>query len=134
MAALHDMFDVEGKSVIVTGGASGIGRAYAEIMAEHGARVCIFDLDAERLEDVLAELRAKGSDVWGQALDVSDRTRMASSFDKVAEKHGRIGRELITVDVPARSVGANSTTIPNHQARGRASHLASRGAPLPLAR
>ena len=38
-----------GKSVIVTGGASGIGRAYAEIMAEHGAKVCIFDIDADGL-------------------------------------------------------------------------------------
>ena len=42
---LERMFDVRGQSVIVTGGASGIGRAYAEIMAAQGARVCIFDLD-----------------------------------------------------------------------------------------
>jgi NAD(P)-dependent dehydrogenase (short-subunit alcohol dehydrogenase family) len=90
MTALHDMFDVKGKSVIVTGGASGIGRAYAEVMAENGARVCIFDLDGERLASVVAELQAEGGDVWGQALDVSDRARMASSFDKVAEQHGRI--------------------------------------------
>jgi NAD(P)-dependent dehydrogenase (short-subunit alcohol dehydrogenase family) len=90
MTALHDMFDVKGKSVIVTGGASGIGRAYVEVMAENGARVCIFDLDDERLASVVTELRAQGADVWGQALDVSDRVRMASAFDKVAEKHGRI--------------------------------------------
>jgi NAD(P)-dependent dehydrogenase (short-subunit alcohol dehydrogenase family) len=90
MATLREMFDVGGRSVIVTGGASGIGRAYAEVMAENGARVCILDLDAERLDLVLAELRAKGGEVWGQALDVSDRLRMASAFDEVAEKHGRI--------------------------------------------
>ena len=73
MAALETMFDVRGKSVIVTGGASGIGRAYAEVMADNGARVCIFDIDAEGLDAVVAEMAARGADVWGQALDVADR-------------------------------------------------------------
>jgi NAD(P)-dependent dehydrogenase (short-subunit alcohol dehydrogenase family) len=43
--SLQAMFDVVGKSAIVTGGASGIGRAYAEVLAENGARVCLFDLN-----------------------------------------------------------------------------------------
>ena len=90
MATLQDMFDVQGKSVIVTGGASGLGRAYAEVMADNGARVCIFDLDPDRLEAVVAEMSGKGADVWGQAVDVSDRARMASAFDGVAERQGRI--------------------------------------------
>ncbi|PSJ59573.1 SDR family NAD(P)-dependent oxidoreductase [Kumtagia ephedrae] len=90
MATLQQMFDVHGKSVIVTGGASGIGRAYAEVMAEHGARVCILDLDAQNLDKVVAEMAADGADVWGQAIDVSDRPKMAEAFDKVAERHGRI--------------------------------------------
>jgi NAD(P)-dependent dehydrogenase (short-subunit alcohol dehydrogenase family) len=90
MATLQQMFDVHGKSVIVTGGASGIGRAYAEVMAEHGARVCILDLDAQNLNKVVAEMAADGADVWGQAIDVSDRPKMAEAFDKVAERHGRI--------------------------------------------
>jgi NAD(P)-dependent dehydrogenase (short-subunit alcohol dehydrogenase family) len=90
MAALRDMFDVKGKSVIVTGGASGIGQAYAEVMAENGARVCIFDLDDQRLASVVARLKAQGGDVWGLVIDVSDRARMASGFDEVAQKHGRI--------------------------------------------
>jgi len=90
MAALEKMFDVRGKSVIVTGGASGIGRAYAEVMAEHGARVCIFDIDAEGMARTVADMTAKGWDVWGQVVDVGDRPAMAAAFDAVAAKHGRI--------------------------------------------
>ena len=90
MATMQEMFDVRGKSVIVTGGASGIGRAYAEVMADNGARVCIFDVDAKGLDVVVAEMKAGGAEVWGQALDVADRPRMAEAFDAVAQRHGRI--------------------------------------------
>ena len=90
MPSLQELFDVRGKSVIVTGGASGIGRAYAEIMAEHGAKVCIFDIDPDGLARVVAEMTAKGWDVWGQVVDVSDRPAMAAAFDAVAARHGRI--------------------------------------------
>jgi NAD(P)-dependent dehydrogenase (short-subunit alcohol dehydrogenase family) len=84
------MFDVTGKSIIVTGGASGLGRAYAEVMAENGARVCIFDLDQQSLDQAVAALGKGNAEVWGQQVDVTDRKRMADAFDAVAEKHGRI--------------------------------------------
>ncbi len=87
MAALEKMFEVRGKSVIVTGGASGIGRAYAEIMAEGGAKVTIFDIDPKGLEAVVKEL---GGETWGQVVDVGDRAAMAAAFDAVVARHGRI--------------------------------------------
>jgi len=90
MPSLEAMFDVRGKSVIVTGGASGIGRAYAEIMAQQGARVCIFDLDPVGLDKTVADFSAAGGDVWGQVVDVGDRPAMAKAFDAVAARHGRI--------------------------------------------
>ena len=88
--SLQEMFDVAGKSVIVTGGASGIGRAYAEVLAENGARVCAFDLDREKLDNTVETQRAAGRDVWGQVVDVTDRARLAEAFELVAERHGRI--------------------------------------------
>nr|CAD6595912.1 short-chain dehydrogenase/reductase SDR [Rhizobium sp. TCK] len=90
MATLEEMLDVRDRSVIVTGGASGIGRAYAEVMADNGARVCIFDLNSTQLDSVVAELRVNGGDVWGQVVDAADRSRMKEAFDAVAERHGRI--------------------------------------------
>ena len=90
MATLHEMFDVRGKSVIVTGGASGIGRAYAEVMADNGARVCIFDIEADRLDRVVSDIKETGGDVWGQVIDVADRAQMASAFDAVVDRHRRI--------------------------------------------
>jgi NAD(P)-dependent dehydrogenase (short-subunit alcohol dehydrogenase family) len=88
--SLQAMFDVVGKSAIVTGGASGIGRAYAEVLAENGARVCLFDLNREQLDDTVRALSTAGGEVWGQVVDVTDRPGMAEAFDLVAERHGRI--------------------------------------------
>jgi NAD(P)-dependent dehydrogenase (short-subunit alcohol dehydrogenase family) len=90
MTSLDKMFDVRGKSVIVTGGASGIGRAYAEVMADNGARVCLFDIDGPGVDRLAADMRANGGDVWGQVIDVSDRPGMAAGFDAVAARHGGI--------------------------------------------
>lgn len=90
MATLQQMFDVRGKSTIVTGGASGIGRAYAQVMAENGARVCIFDIDEKGLAETVGELAASGAQVWSQTVDVADRAAMAAAFDRVADRHGRI--------------------------------------------
>ena len=46
-----ERFAVEGLTCVVTGAASGIGLAYAEVMAEAGAQVTLLDLDAERLQE-----------------------------------------------------------------------------------
>ncbi|MCI5074165.1 SDR family NAD(P)-dependent oxidoreductase [Oricola sp.] len=90
MPSVQEMFDVSGKSVIVTGGGSGLGRAYAEVMADNGANVCIFDIDEQRLAETVDAIKAAGGSVWSQKVDVSDRAAMAAGFDAVAEKHGRI--------------------------------------------
>jgi NAD(P)-dependent dehydrogenase (short-subunit alcohol dehydrogenase family) len=88
MTSLEKMFDIRGKSVIVTGGASGIGRAYAEVMADHGARVCVFDIDETAAQAVVDDLKARGGDAWSQTIDVANRQAMAAGFDLVAQRHG----------------------------------------------
>jgi len=88
--SLKEMFDVEGKSAIVTGAASGIGRAYAEVLAENGAKVALFDVDTDGLRRTVADMRAKGETVSGHVVDVTDRAGMAEAFDKVAAEYGRI--------------------------------------------
>ncbi|WP_372835085.1 SDR family NAD(P)-dependent oxidoreductase [Puniceibacterium confluentis] len=98
MARLEEMFDVTGKSVIVTGGASGIGRGYAEIMAEHGARVCILDMNPVGIEETVAAL---GGDAWGHVVDVTDRAAMKAAFQTVADRHGGIDTVFANAGIDA---------------------------------
>jgi len=87
---LENMFSVKGLATVVTGAASGIGFAYAEVMADHGARVTLLDLNPARLEEAAASLRAKGGDVRSQVVDVTDRPAMYAAFDAAAAAHGGV--------------------------------------------
>ncbi|MCW2394555.1 MULTISPECIES: SDR family NAD(P)-dependent oxidoreductase [unclassified Sphingobium] len=76
-----EQFDIAGRSALVTGAASGIGLAYAEAMAEAGARVTLTDVDGASAEREAARLRAQGYEVRADELDVSDRARSTQVFD-----------------------------------------------------
>jgi len=84
----REMFDVEGRTAIVTGGASGLGLAFVEVLAEHGARVTMLDMDEVRLETEVERLRAQGRSVRGRRLDVTDRPALDAAFDEAAAEHG----------------------------------------------
>lgn len=83
-----EQFDITGRSALVTGAASGIGLAYAETMAEAGARVTLTDVDGDAAEREAARLRGEGYDVRADQLDVTDRPRTAAVFDAHAAAFG----------------------------------------------
>ena len=88
-SAAADLFAVDGLRTVVTGAASGLGQAMAEVMADGGARVTLADLDPDRLEEVAGRLRDRGADVRTHQLDVSDEERVRALFDQlVAEQDG----------------------------------------------
>lgn len=89
------MFNVAGKTAIVTGAASGLGRAYAEVLAENGANVCMFDINPQMLETAMAEMKDEGgnswgANIWGQTVDVTNREQMADAFARVFAERGSI--------------------------------------------
>ena len=84
------LFDVTGYGVIVTGGASGLGLAYGEALAAHGARVTLIDVDEGALEQHVGRLAGDGLDVRGAVADVTDHARLDHVIDEAAEIHGRL--------------------------------------------
>jgi 3-oxoacyl-[acyl-carrier protein] reductase len=75
---------VAGRRVLVTGAASGMGRATAHMFADEGAKVAVLDLDGERVQAVVDEIRsAHGHDVAiGVVCDVADRNSLARAVDE----------------------------------------------------
>jgi NAD(P)-dependent dehydrogenase (short-subunit alcohol dehydrogenase family) len=76
-----DQFDLTGRSGLVTGAASGLGLAYAEVLAEAGARVTITDIDAQGAARECARLVDQGFDVRWDSCDVSKLDEVARAFD-----------------------------------------------------
>ena len=72
------------KTVIVTGAAGGIGRAIAEEAGRAGARLALVDVDAPRLDDTTAAIRADGAEVLSCAVDLTDRARWQKTVDDIA--------------------------------------------------
>jgi len=85
-----DLFSVREYGAIVTGGASGLGLAFTEVLAENGARVTMLDLSAERIAAETQRLRAAGFDVRGAVVDVTDRPALQRAFDAAAAEYGRL--------------------------------------------
>jgi len=67
------MIEIGGKTALVTGGGSGIGRALARALAAEGASVVVADILEERAQSVAAEIRDAGGSARAVACDVSDR-------------------------------------------------------------
>ena len=81
------MGKLDGKKVIVTGGASGIGAATAARFIEDGARVCVWDRDTEAGETISRELPELTGVV---TCDVSDYTEVQASLEKTVELMGGV--------------------------------------------
>jgi len=84
------LFKVEGYGVIVTGGASGLGLGFTEALAENGASVTMLDVDAQRIKDEVARLRALGYAVRGEVVDVRDHAALDRAVDGAVAAHGRL--------------------------------------------
>ena len=93
-------FSLQGKTALITGGAQGIGKAFASLFAEKGARIALFDQN-ERVLSVARELNEKaltqhgGEDhtcprVAGYVVDITDEAATDEAFDSMISDFGRV--------------------------------------------
>lgn len=84
------MKGLEGKVAIVTGGGRGIGKATCEAFVRHGVKVAIAEINAETGQQVEAELREQGGDVYFVETDIAQENSIADMVARVSQRFGRI--------------------------------------------
>lgn len=92
------MFDLSGKTALITGSSRGLGRAFAEGLAGAGARVVLNGVSGERLEETAGQLRAKDFKVLTAQFDVTDEAAITTAFE-------RLDAAGVTVDILINNAG-----------------------------
>lgn len=85
---IEQLFDLQGKTALVTGGAMGIGKGIAERLGEAGANVIIADINADESQRTVAELKAKGVNSDFVRVDISKVAEIESVLDFTVKKFG----------------------------------------------
>lgn len=104
--------DADGSVAVVTGGASGIGRAIAAALLRRGATVVVADIEQSALDATTGELRDLGP-VEGVRVDVSEESSVAALADQVFERHGRCNLVFLNAGVTSGGGGLPWQQEPN---------------------
>lgn len=85
-----NLFDLSGKTALITGGNSGIGLGFAEGVAKHGADVCIWGTSAEKNAAALEVLKGYGTKVHAVQCDVTQEAQVERAFGETLRELGRV--------------------------------------------
>ena len=85
-----DLFSMDGRVAIVTGGGSGLGRAMAEAIAEAGGHVVAADVNLDTARSAADAITEAGGRATGAAVDVTDETSVRTLIDDTVAAHGRL--------------------------------------------
>ncbi|MBN4064449.1 SDR family oxidoreductase [Dehalococcoides mccartyi] len=100
---VQELFDLTGRTAIVTGGGTHLGTSFTETLCELGAKVYIASRRAELCEEVAERLRERGMDVTAMGCDVTDEAQVDALVDRVMNDNGRL-------DIAVCNAGGSFTT------------------------
>lgn len=110
-------FGLAGKSVIVTGAGSGIGRTAALKFADEKAKVVISDINKERVDSVVAEIKAAGGEAIPAVGDISDPAIVKDLVANVVKTYGGVDVLINNAGI-MDSMGANDEVTPEESNKG----------------
>jgi len=84
------MKDLAGKTAVITGAASGMGRAFAERFADVGMNIVLADVEVPRLDEAIESVKSRGVDVIGVPTDVSDAEAVDRLRDAALARFDRV--------------------------------------------
>jgi len=105
---LPEIFDLSGKTAVVTGGAGLLGRQFCRTLAEAGAKVVAADIDGGKAEAVSEEIKSGGFQALGVPVDISDPGSVSSLAEKTLDAFG-------SLDILINSAALDPKFDPQHE-------------------
>jgi NAD(P)-dependent dehydrogenase (short-subunit alcohol dehydrogenase family) len=102
------MFSLQGKTAVITGGGSGIGKAIAEVFAQQGAQVVIADLNAAAAEEMVNAIQKNKGRAFALGVNVADQGALKEAINQVVSKVGRI--DILVNSAGISHIGKLDTT------------------------
>lgn len=113
---VRELFDLTGKTAIVTGGSRGIGKEMAEGLAEAGAGLMLCARRSEWLDETVAQFQTDGYSVIGKTCDVSKPEQVQAVVDEAVQKFGK-------VDILVNNAGVSWGAMPEEMPLEKWQHV-----------
>lgn len=105
------LFDLTGKVAVITGSSRGIGRAIAERMAEHGAKVVVTSRKLDACEEVVKGIKARGGEAIALACNISRKEELRKLVDDTIQQWG--GIDVLVCNAAANPYYGPSVDMPD---------------------
>jgi len=103
VAMTQSIFSLQERTALVTGASSGLGRHFARVLADAGARVAVAARRMDRLEELVEEIRATGREALAVSLDVTNPASVHSAFDATEAAFGPVSVLVNNAGVPSNT-------------------------------
>ena len=87
---IQQLFDLTGKTALITGGTHGIGMAIGKTLGQAGAKICVNDISDEKLESCVKEYKNSGIEVYTLKFDVTNEDEVDRGISKIEKEVGNI--------------------------------------------
>ncbi len=90
MKNFKELFNLNGKVAIITGGRRGMGRTHCLALSDAGAKVIVSDISLDECEDVVSEIKERGGDAIAVKCDISKKTEVEEMVKKAKDYFGKV--------------------------------------------
>jgi gluconate 5-dehydrogenase len=106
-----DLFSLKDRVALVTGASRGLGRAFAEALADAGAHVVVSSRHAAELEEVSLAVRERGREVLAVTADIASESQVAEMVDSAARRFGRLDILVNNAATDRRNIPPEETSL-----------------------
>lgn len=108
---MYELFNIQGKVIVITGGTGVLGASMVEYLAAHGAKVAVLARNKEKGDALIEEVKSRGGDALFLQTDVTDEVLLKQNAEEIIAKYGKIEALINGAggNMPGATIGPKNT-------------------------